>query len=465
MDLTNPLILIPALLVTATLYYALPESRRRPYLLLLSLAFLASITPQATFLLLAISLINYAAGLLLERNPEKIALRTLFILLNGMVWVLPRLFNLVDFSGLPFNASYLIPVGIAFITLQNIAYLIDVSRGILPAEHNLINYLLYVTFFAKLSAGPIEPARRFLPQLKQSYPYQAENIRRGLFLISMGIFKKIVIADRLALINDLVFNHPGQYYGLTVITTLIFYSFQIYFDFSGYSDMARGLATVFGYDLSVNFDRPFLAENINEFWSRWHMTLTAWLREYIFFPVRRFFLRQHNSISAFLALLVPPLLTMLVSGLWHGLKPTFIIWGIYHGVLLFLNAMQSRAKKNNLKGSLWGRRLGTFGLVTFGWFFFRAASLADVGILLQSIFVKSTTYHDLLLTIDAYDLKIAFIAIALVMGFEIYLQDARKTWHDLPVALRWSAWLVILLAISMLGVYQTSNTEFIYAGF
>ncbi|NMC47031.1 MAG: hypothetical protein GYA52_09395 [Chloroflexi bacterium] len=169
MDLINPLVLIPALLVTTTLYYTLPESCRRPYLLLLSLVFLASITLQATFFLLAINLLNYAAGLLLERKPKQIRLRTFFILLNGLVLVLPRYFNLIHFSGLPFPIHYLIPLGIAFITLQNIGYLLDVSHGVMSAEHNLINFLLYTCFFAKLSAGPIEAARRFLPQLKQ-YP-------------------------------------------------------------------------------------------------------------------------------------------------------------------------------------------------------------------------------------------------------------------------------------------------------
>lgn len=462
MDLTNPLLILPPLFIAVTLYYMLPDSWQRLYLLLLSLAFLVSITPKTIFFLIIVSLCNFCAGLLIERDPKKTWLRTLFISLNVFVLAIPRLFNQLNSNVLP---NYLIPLGIAFITLQNIGYILDVSRGILPVEHNLINFLLYTCFFAKLSAGPIEPARRFLTQFKYIHPYNAENVRRGLFLISMGIFKKVVVADRLALINDQVFNNPGQYFGLTVVTAVIFYSFQIYFDFSGYTNIAHGLAIMFGYNLSINFDKPFLVENINEFWSRWHMTLTAWLREYVFFPTRRFLLCKHNSTSTFLALFIPPLLTMLVSGLWHGLKPTFIIWGIYHGVLLFLNAMQSKFKKNRLKGSLWSRRLVTFGLVTFGWFFFRTTSLPDVGIFLKSTFVKSTTFHDLLLTIDTYDMIIAFIAILLIMGLEIYMQDTQKSWNNLPTALRWSVCLGMLLAISMLGVYQPGNTEFIYAGF
>jgi alginate O-acetyltransferase complex protein AlgI len=463
MDLTNPLLILPPLFIAVALYYIMPDNWRRLYLLLLSLAFLSSITPHAIIFLIIVSFCNFFAGLLIERYPQKIWLRILFISLNVFVLAIPRLFN--QFNSTILLPNYFIPLGIAFITLQNIGYILDVSRGILPVENHLINFLLFTCFFAKLPAGPIEPARRFLPQFKHAHPYNVENVRRGLFLISIGIFKKVVIANRLALINDQVFNNPGQYFGLTIVTSVIFYSFQIYFDFSGYTNIAHGLAIMFGYSLSINFDKPFLAENISEFWNHWHMTLTTWLREYVFFPTRRLLLRQHNSISTFMALLIPPILTMLVSGLWHGLKPTFIIWGIYHGILLFLNAMHSKSKKNSLKGSLWGRRLITFGLVTFGWFFFRSASLSDVGIFLKSIFVKSTTFHDLLLTIDAYDMIIAFITIPLIMGLEIYMQDTQKGWNNIPIILRWSVWLGMLLATSMLGVYQPGNTEFIYAGF
>ena len=465
MDLTNPLLLIPALVIVVALYYAFPDQWRRYYLFFISLAFLFLATPQAGLLLVLLSLFNYGIGIFIERASRKKWVTTLSIVFNCIVFLFPRYIELTNTAALLVPINYLIPLGIAFITLQNISYLLNVSRGILPAERNLINFMLFITFFPKLTAGPIESARHFLPQVRQTHPYKAENIHQGLFLIGSGIFKKIVIADRLALITDQIFNNPGQYYGLTVLTAVFFYSFQIYFDFSGYTDIARGIAYLFGYDLSINFNKPFLAENINEFWSRWHITFTTWLRENIFFPIRRFLLRQSNNTTAFLALLIPPLITMLASGLWHGLKPTFILWGLYHGLLLFLTVLLSKNKKPQNPRNRWSRRLTTFSLVTFGWFFFRASSIPEIGIFLQSIFVKSTTFHDLLLEIDAFDLVIAFAAIPMVMGFEIYLHDSQKAWNDLPVAVRWIACLAILLSISMLGVYQPGNTEFIYAGF
>jgi len=465
MDQTNLLLLIPSLTIVAILYYVLPDKWRRIYLLLFSLLFLAILTPQAVLLLVLLGLLNYGMGILIERESNKNWITTLSILFNCIVFLLPRYLKLTSFDTLPIPISYLIPMGISFITLQNISYLLDVSRSILPAERNLVDFLLFITFFPKLSAGPIESARHFLPQVKQKHLYKVEYIRRGLFLVVMGVFKKIVIADRLALITDQVFNNPGQYYGLTVLTAVTFYSFQIYFDFSGYTDIARGMTYFFGYNLSINFNKPFLAENINEFWSHWHITFTIWLREYIFFPVRRFLLRQCRNINSFLALLIPPLITMLVSGLWHGLQPTFILWGLYHGFLLFLNVIFTKGKKTPNPKKRLLRCLITFGLVTFGWFFFRARSITEANILLHNIFVKSTTYHDLLLNVDAYDLVIAMISIPLVMGFEIYLHVNQKSWNELPGTLRWITWLVIILSISMLGIYQVGNTEFIYAGF
>jgi len=252
---------------------------------------------------------------------------------------------------------------------------------------------------------------------------------------------------------------------LTVITAIAFYSFQIYFDFSGYTDIALGIAHMFGYDLSPNFKKPFLAENINEFWNRWHITFTGWLREYIFFPLRRSLLRKRASFSQFLALFIPPLATMLASGLWHGFQPTYLVWGLYHGLLLYSNTAGAKKKRSSPTHSPWPGRILTFALVSFGFLFFRSASLTDAGILLQSIFVKSTTYHDLLLNIHPMDLILSFAAIILIMGFETYLHDRQQSWSDLSFPVQWAVVLMLLLAISIVGVYQPINTEFIYAAF
>jgi len=464
MDLYNPLILLPVLTLAVMLYYVLPKRWQQPFLLLFSLFLVYSLSPQGMVVLLLLAGINWGCGLYLAKTANKTILRTITIILNLAVFALPRLLGFGR-SCAPAALDFLLPVGLAFITLQNIGYLLDVSRSIIPAETSFWKYLLYLLFFPKLNAGPIEPARRFLPQLSTPKEYDPHAIQRGILQICMGLFKKLVVADRLALIVDAVFDQPGTYHGLTVLTAIAFYSFQIYFDFSGYTDIALGIARMFGYDLSPNFKKPFLAENINEFWNRWHITFTGWLREYIFFPLRRTLLRKRASSGQFLALFIPPLATMLASGLWHGFQPTYLVWGLYHGLLLYANTAGAKKKRSSPTHSPWPGRMLTFAMVSFGFLFFRSASLADAGILLQSIFVKSTTYHDLLLNILPLDLILSFTAIILIMGFETYLHDRQRSWSDLSFPVQWAVVLILLLAISIVGVYQPINTEFIYAAF
>lgn len=225
------------------------------------------------------------------------------------------------------------------------------------------------------------------------------------------------------------------------------------------------MARLFGYGLTSNFDHPYLATSINDFWNRWHISFTSWLREYIFFPLRRFFLRQHRSNSQFLSLLIPPLVTMLISGIWHSIQPTFIAWGLYHGLLLFVNVVVLKNKKEDAHKQRWLKRIFTFGLVSLGWTLFRSASFADAVMLVQSIFVKSTTFHDLLQDIASMDLILALISIPLVMIAETILHDRQKTWMEMAPALRWVAYFVVLISICLVGAYQPWNTEFIYAGF
>lgn len=465
MDLYNPLILLPVLTLSVILYYILPKRWQQPFLLLFSLVLVYSLSPHGMVVLLVLAGINWGCGLYLAKAANKITIRTIAIILNLAAFALPRLLALEISTALPAALDFLFPVGLAFITLQNIGYLLDVSRAIIPAETSFWKYLLYLLFFPKLTSGPIEPARRFLPQMNNPKEYDPHAIRRGILQICMGLFKKVVVADRLALIVDAVFDQPGTYHGLTVITAIAFYSFQIYFDFSGYTDIALGIARMFGFDLSPNFKKPFLAENINEFWNRWHITFTGWLREYIFFPLRRTLLRKRASFSQFLALFIPPLATMLASGLWHGFQPTYLVWGLYHGLLLYANTAGAKKKRSSPTHSPWFSRILTFALVSFGFLFFRSASLADAGILLQSIFVKSTTYHDLLLNISSMDLMLSYAAIILIMGFETFLHDRQKSWSDLSFHVQWAVILILLLAISIVGVYQPINTEFIYAAF
>jgi len=466
MNIYNPFILIPLISLVIFIYYHLPKKIRTPYLLFLSIAFLLLMDSRGVIFLLCLALVNFGTALYIEKKPNHKTIHIIGILLNILALVVPRLLNFITVANSDSLLDYLIPLGIAYIVLQNIGYLLDVNRGILSADHNFLNYLSYILFFPKLSSGPIEAARRFLPQVKQNHHLSLDMLQNAALRILFGLFKKLVIADRLALITKAVFDHPGQYQGLTVITAIFFYSFQIYFDFSGYSDIAIGTAGLFGYDLMENFNHPYLATSISDFWNRWHMSFTIWLREYIFFPLRRFFLKRNNPNKQFYALFFPPLVTMLVSGLWHGFSPTFILWGLFHGVLLFINELTRKTKKNpDTSHSLLWKRILTFSLVALGWILFRSNTLSDVGLLIQSIFVKSTTYHAILQDISSMDLTIALLSIPLIIILETRMVDANKNWLDIMPALRWAAYLLILISIFTLGVYQPWNTEFIYAGF
>ena len=466
MNIYNPYILVPLLSLAVFIYYRQPDKSRTTYLLFLSISFLFYMDSHSAAYLLALALFNFGIGLYLERNPDHKNILLISIIFNVLSLAVPHFLKIISIADSNNILEYLIPLGIAYIVLQNIGYLLDVSHKIIPAEHNLIHFLTYILFFPKLLSGPVEAARNFLPQEKQSHQFSMDILQNAAQRILFGLFKKVVIADRLALITQEVFDNPDQYQGLTVITAILFYSFQIYFDFSGYSDIAIGTASLFGYKLTENFAYPYLATNINDFWSRWHISFTSWLREYIFFPLRRCFLKTKVRSKQFLAVFLPLLITMLVSGLWHGFSLPFILWGVFHGFLLFKNEIARKKKKcTDPDSNIFGKRLLTFSLVSFGWIIFRSSSMSDIGLLLRNIFVKSTTYSTLLQEISKMDLVLALGSIPILMVFESKLVDGKKRWMDFSPTFRWVCYFVILFSICAFGVYQPWNTEFIYAGF
>lgn len=283
-----------------------------------------------------------------------------------------------------------LPAGLSFYTLKKLAYMIDVSRGTLEPSDDLLSFALFVSFFPQIVAGPIDRHQKLMPQIQQKHIWQSSFFYSAWPLLVMGLFKKIVVADSIKPIVDRVFglDHPSL---VLVIAGMLGFTLEILADFSAYTDLSRGVAQLLGFNTSENFNRPYLSLTPTEFWNRWHITLSAWLRDYIFFPIRRALLRRKSPLPNWLLLSIPPLVTMFISGIWHGAGLTYIIWGIYYGVLIA--GYQLIGLRGDWKPA---GRLKTFfawlimfAFIAFGWLIFRAPSMTW----LSDVFLHSEWTH------------------------------------------------------------------------
>lgn len=284
----------------------------------------------------------------------------------------------------PFVLQIILPIGISFYTLKALSYTIEVYRGNLAPTHSWVNYALFVSFFPELAAGPIDRAARLLPQIEQPRTIDGERFESGLALILLGMVKKIVIADVAAsLIDPAVFAEPSQFAGGDVLLGVYLFAVQLYADFSGYTDIARGSARLLGFEPVENFAQPYLSPNIADFWRRWHISLSTWLRDYIFFPFSRAMLRRSKGKNPQAIMVASNMLTMTVSGLWHGANWTYILWGVLHGIFLSVHRLLLNRRILPVKfgapslSRLWYilSILFTFHLVLLAWVPFRAPSI------------------------------------------------------------------------------------------
>ena len=376
--------------VVIGLFYATPWPFRKYVLLVASYAFYASWNPRFIPLLLILTLVDYAAGLWLERvRPErKTAVLLVSLLANlGFLGYFKYtnflLGNLASLAGRDPAAAHLdivLPLGISFHTFQSLSYVIDVYRGQQAAVRNPVDYALFISFFPQLVAGPIVRARDFFRDLWGWRPPTTAEVARGLLLLALGLTKKMAFADQFAIVADRYFGDPAGLPGMVPAWSGVFaFAMQIYFDFSGYTDMAIGMAALFGFHFPVNFRRPYLATSITDFWRRWHISLSSWLRDYLYVSLGG---NRGGALRTYRNLMV----TMLLGGLWHGASWNFVVWGGYHGALLSLErALGGRTAQ----GRRWWspmRAAATFGLVAIGWVFFRSASLAQSAAVLRQMF-------------------------------------------------------------------------------
>jgi alginate O-acetyltransferase complex protein AlgI len=473
------------------IYFLLPHRVRWLVLLVASYAFYIFWKPEYILLILVSSLISFFIAIRIEDEPDQKLRRRLLILGISTIIGILLIFKYFNFINENFRAifqafgvvypisdhKWVIPLGISFYTFQILGYIIDVYQKRIKSERNSRVYFQFVAFFPQLAAGPIERARNMLPQFTTNQTFDYDRIVSGLLRIAWGFFKKLVIADRLALLVNAVYDNPTQFTGSLLILATYAFAIQIYCDFSAYSDIAIGAARILGFNLMENFKLPYYSKSVPDFWRNWHISLSTWFRDYIFYPLRRSMLRTKNPHPAYLsALIIPPMITMLLSGLWHGASWTFVIWGVVHGVLIVFTNIWNQKIKTKTRYIQLPKPLETglgifltFNIVSFTWIFFRANSLGDAWYIVNHLFVNlrfSSLGIGSIMPGGKYELLIALCAIFLMEVIHI-LQfrniDLRAYSIRLPIWMRWAAYYVLVLAILIFGMFGLS--EFIYIQF
>jgi D-alanyl-lipoteichoic acid acyltransferase DltB (MBOAT superfamily) len=369
---------------------------------------------------------------------------------------------------IPYEFPYLnilLPVGISFYTFQTMSYTIDVYRGKMKPERNLGIFALYVSFFPQLVAGPIERATNLLPQFLKKMNFDAERFQSGLRQMLWGFFKKVVVADMLAFYVNMVYNEVHAYSGLQLLVATYFFAFQIYCDFSGYSDIAIGAARMMGFDLMKNFNLPYFSRSIPEFWRRWHISLSTWFKDYLYLPLGG---NRCSTSRWYLNIFV----VFLVSGLWHGADWKFVIWGGLHGFYQFISLITKNIRDKlvlqlHIPQSVRAvfATLFTFHLVLFSWVFFRANRMSDALYVVKTVFTNFGTLTRMTASWGKYNFSIAIGAIIILLLFELvrFNSDLEKLTRRTPVSLRWAVYYGLILLIILFGV--DANSQFIYFQF
>ncbi len=359
------------------IYWIMPAKYRWTLLLAGSYYFYMSWNYKYVVLILFTTIVSYAAALLLEKTTKKLLKNTIVIfalvLCLGVLFVFKyynfavgSLAHVISFE--PHYINFLLPVGISFYTFQTLSYVIDVYRGDISAEKHFGIYATFVSFFPQLVAGPIERSTNLLPQIKGKHDFNSENAYYGVRLILWGLFKKMLVADNLAVFVDLVYGDIYNYTGGAIFIATLFFTIQIYCDFSGYSDIARGSAKLFGIELMENFKSPYFATSVKDFWSRWHISLSSWFRDYLYIPL------GGNRVTK-IRNCVNIIITFLVSGLWHGASWNFVVWGGIHGMAQVCENILGIKKTDGNGLFVFVRRIVVFAFVLFTWIFFRVENI------------------------------------------------------------------------------------------
>ena len=474
--------------IALIVFYIVPERFRHIWLLIASYYFYMQWNPAYALLLFGATLVTYVGALILEKTSSararKICLVTAIVIDLGILCYykysimfmgyINKILSLTVHREIPWDMNIVLPVGISFFTFQALGYLIDVYRGDTYAEHDFLRYALFISFFPQLVAGPIERSRNLLKQLAKPQKFSLDNLKKGLFVMLYGFFMKVVIADRLAILVDNVFNDPVTYPGMYIIAAAVAFTIQIYCDFYGYSTIARGTALTMGIELMDNFNAPYFARTISELWRRWHLSLSTWFRDYLYIPLggnRKGVFRKYLNI----------LIVFAVSGLWHGASLSFVIWGALQGVFQIFEAIFAyiREKLGLRRGEGIGSRIAgafiTFWLFALSFIIFRANSLTNLRIIVDRLF--GVFNPEVLIDGAIFDLGVPagymwVLAIALVIFIAVdavkyKTGDVRGWFFARPVWFRCTTVVFLLTYILVFGRYGGTYDvkQFIYFQF
>ncbi len=446
-------------LIVYPIYLVLKNTRLRlPWLLASSYIFYAWFNPLYVVLIFYSSLVDYIVAARMEKSARRKTWLSVSIINNiGLLsffkyggFIVDNINSLLSALHIPYGVpepGMLLPVGISFYVFQSMSYTIDFYRGNVERERSFIRYAAFVSLFPRLLAGPIERARNLLPQMHTTPRFSSQDITDGLSLFIAGLFKKIALADYLAVYVDKIYSSPEQFQSPALILATFLFAWQIYFDFSGYTDMARGVARIMGFRLMLNFNNPYLATSLGDFWARWHISLSSWFKDYVYIPLggnRKGTFNTYRNIF----------LTMVISGFWHGAAWTFILWGAVHALGRFLTREMERTSLYRENVPKIVKQLFVFALVTFAWIFFRAETISDAWTIIARIFSSGWA--------NPYCPVLALMLIFAVWLYE-YAYESRIKWI---LELKIVRTGIVIAMILYLAIFAPSSEQgFIYLQF
>ena len=476
--------------IVTAIYFLLPHRFRWFHLLVSSCIFYMYFIPVYILILFLTIAVDYVAGILIERQTDPKKRKWLLIMsiaVNIGVLSVFKYYNFfignVNFALHTANIQaaipllhIILPIGLSFHTFQAMSYTIEVYRGSQQAEKHLGIYALYVMFYPQLVAGPIERPQNLLHQFRELHKIEYDNVAAGLRLMLWGMIKKVVIADRIALITDPIFNQPHLYPGITLYLGVVFFHIQVFCDFSAYSDIAIGAARVMGFKLMTNFNMPFHARTVSEFWRRWHISLSSWFRDYVYLPLGG---NKGTKLQTYRNLFI----VCFLSGLWHGASWTFVIWGLLQGAYMIIGSMTKKLRKkvNDKVGISRVKWLDhsldiliTFSLTAFARVFFRSNSLQDASYFVRKLFdIPAELMHiiatgkftflrlpDLKTLLLPCTILIVLLEVAHLLTIKYKLKE---TFSARPAIIRWSLYFSGLILLTFFGVYESH--QFIYFQF
>ena len=456
-DSVHFLIFLPIVLLV---YYLIPQRVRALWLLVASYYFYMSWNPKYALLILLSTILTYITGILIESTNETF-LRKLYVALcivinlsilfsfkylNFFIDNINGVFNILGIDHSLKHMNWLLPVGISFYTFQAIGYIIDVYRGNIKVERNIVYYALFISFFPQLVAGPIERAGNILTQIRtEAKKVDVDKLLKGFLLVGWGLFEKSVVSDRIALVVDEIFGNYSEYGLMPIVVATIIFTIEVYCDFDAYSNIARGAASMFGYDLMINFKQPFLATTVVDFWKRWHISLTGWFRDYLYIPLggnRKGKVRQCINIF----------IVFLVSGLWHGASWTFVIWGGINGIAQIVSHLRNKADLNT-RISFSTRLLRTattFGIYAFSMFFFRVSSMKEALEVFGQMKTRVGDFGMITSCMGVSDWRILILGLLLLLIIDVM--------HEKKIAIvevfkKQDVWFRYLVYVGIIAVY------------